>query len=80
MRQDQRKNTAGKQGPKNERKPKRKHDEYKGGDDAPRAFKRLMAFAGGATTRWSVERRTSLLQRARRSPALMTIVPGYTQT
>ena len=39
----------------------------------------LIACAGGATTRWSVERRTSLLQRARRSPALMTIVPGYSR-
>ena len=36
----------------------------------------LIAFAGGATTLWSVERRTSLLQRARRSPAFTTIVPG----
>ena len=33
--------------------------------------------AGGATTRCSVERRTSLLQRASRSPALTTMVPGY---
>ena len=32
--------------------------------------------AGGATTRCSVERRTSLLQRASRSPALITMVPG----
>ena len=37
----------------------------------------LIAFAGGATTRWRVERSTSLLQRAKRSPALMTMVPGY---
>jgi hypothetical protein len=36
----------------------------------------LTLTAGGATTRWSVLRRTSLLQRARRSPALMTMVPG----
>ena len=51
VRQEQRKNTPGKQGPRNERKPKRKHDDYKGGDDAPRAFKRLMAFAGGKKPR-----------------------------
>lgn len=37
----------------------------------------LIFFAGGATTRCSVERKTSLLQRARRSPALTTIEPGY---
>jgi hypothetical protein len=37
----------------------------------------LIFCAGGATTRWRVERKTSLLQRARRSPALMTMVPGY---
>jgi hypothetical protein len=37
----------------------------------------LIFIAGGATTRWRVERRTSLLQRAKRSPALTTIVPGY---
>lgn len=36
----------------------------------------LTFFAGGATTRWSVERRTSLLQRASRSPAFTTIEPG----
>ena len=36
----------------------------------------LIAFRGGATTRWSVERKTSLLQRASKSPALITIVPG----
>ena len=33
--------------------------------------------AGGATTRCSVERRTSLLQRASRSPAFTTMVPGW---
>lgn len=32
---------------------------------------------GGATTRCKVDRRTSLLQRAKRSPALITIVPGW---
>lgn len=37
----------------------------------------LTFFAGGATTRWSVDLRTSLLQRASRSPALITIEPGY---
>lgn len=30
----------------------------------------------GATTRWRVERKTSLLQRARRSETFTTIVPG----
>ena len=36
----------------------------------------LIACAGGATTRWRVDRKTSLLQRESRSPTLMTIVPG----
>ena len=34
----------------------------------------------GATTRWSVERRMSLLHRASRSPAFTTIVPGSKDT
>lgn len=37
----------------------------------------LIFFAGGATTRCNVERSTSLLQRASRSPALMTMEPGW---
>lgn len=40
----------------------------------------LNCFAGGATTRWSVDRRVSLLHRESRSPTLMTIVPGYKGT
>ena len=37
----------------------------------------LIFFAGGATTRCKVERRTSLLHLDNKSPTLMTIVPGY---
>lgn len=37
----------------------------------------LSLVAGGATTRCSVERSTSLLQRAIRSPAFTTIVRGW---
>jgi hypothetical protein len=37
----------------------------------------LIGLAGGATTLCSVERRTSLLQRASRSATFTTIVSGY---
>ena len=51
MRQEQQKNASGKKGAGNEKRLKRKRDAYKAGDDAPRAFKRLMAFAGGKKSR-----------------------------
>lgn len=37
----------------------------------------LIRLADGATTRCRVDRRTSLLQRANKSPTFTTIVPGY---
>lgn len=37
----------------------------------------LIVLALGATTRCSVDRSTSLLHRARRSPTLTTMVSGY---
>ena len=51
VRQEPQKNAAGKKGAGTEKRLKRKRDAYKAGDDAPRAFKRLMAFAGGKKPR-----------------------------
>ncbi len=50
VRKEPQKNDSGKKGPSTEKKLKRKRDGCKA-DDAPRAFKRLMAYTGGGKPR-----------------------------